>query len=52
MVKLINKLTNTEMLVNENRKDEYLSAGHKLADTASKELTNKTATKRTTTAKK
>lgn len=31
MVKLINRLTGTEMWVAEARLDEYLAAGHKLA---------------------
>lgn len=31
MVKFINRLTGTEMYVDESRKDEYLAAGHKLA---------------------
>ena len=30
-VKFINKLTGTEMWVADERKDEYLGAGHKLA---------------------
>lgn len=32
MVKMINKHFGTEMFVAENRVEEYLSAGHKLAD--------------------
>ena len=32
MVKMINKHFGNEMLVAENRVEEYLSAGHKLAD--------------------
>lgn len=31
MIKLINKLTGTEMWVADNRLEEYLAAGHKLA---------------------
>ena len=31
MIKLINKTTNTPMWVADERKDEYLAAGHKLA---------------------
>ena len=31
MIKFINALTGTEMLVADNRKEEYLAAGHKLA---------------------
>jgi len=33
MVKMINKHFGNEMLVAENRVEEYVSAGHKLADT-------------------
>lgn len=33
MVKFINKTTNTDMWVADERKDEYLEAGHKLAST-------------------
>ena len=33
MVKMINKHFGNEMLVAESRVDEYVSAGHKLADT-------------------
>ena len=33
MVKMINKHFGTEMLVAESRVEEYVSAGHKLADT-------------------
>ena len=33
MVKLINSLTGTEMFVADDRKEEYLAAGHKLAVT-------------------
>lgn len=31
MIKFINALTGTEMLVADDRKEEYLAAGHKLA---------------------
>lgn len=31
MIKLINKTTNTPMWVADERKDEYLAAGHRLA---------------------
>ena len=31
MVKFINALTGTEMLVADDRKEEYLAAGHRLA---------------------
>ena len=31
MIKFINSLTGTEMLVADDRKDEYLAAGHVLA---------------------
>lgn len=31
MIRMINKLTNTEMWVAENRVEEYKAAGHKLA---------------------
>lgn len=34
MVKFINSFTGTEMWVADDRKDEYLGAGHKLAPTA------------------
>ena len=32
MIRMINRLTGTEMYVAESRKEEYLSAGHRLAD--------------------
>ena len=35
MIKFINSLTGTEMLVADDRKEEYLAAGHKLAEGAS-----------------
>ena len=31
MIKLVNKITGTEMWVADNRVEEYLAAGHKLA---------------------
>ena len=31
MIKFMNALTGTEMLVADDRKDEYLAAGHRLA---------------------
>ena len=31
MIKLINRITGTEMWVADNRLDKYLAAGHKLA---------------------
>ena len=34
MVKMINVLFGNEMWVSEDKVDEYVSAGHKLADTA------------------
>lgn len=37
MIKLINSTTNTDMWVADNRKDEYIAAGHKLAAVAPKE---------------
>ena len=36
MIKFINKLTGGEMWVADNRVDEYLAAGHKLAAEAEK----------------
>ena len=35
MVKFINSLTGTEMLVADDRKEEYLAAGHKLVAVSS-----------------
>lgn len=43
MIKFINALTGTEMLVADDRKDEYLAAGHKLAAKSSV-ITKKTET--------
>lgn len=31
MIRLVNKVTGTDMFVAENRVDKYLAAGHKLA---------------------
>lgn len=49
MVKMINKHFGNEMLVAESRVEEYVSAGHKLADTPKAEKKPKGKTK---TAKK
>ena len=55
MIKLINKLTGGDMWVADNRVDEYLEAGHKLASfpvdepkapEAKKTVTSKVTTKR------
>ena len=45
MVKMINSLLGTEMWVAEERVDEYISAGHKLADTAPKTTEEKPKSK-------
>jgi hypothetical protein len=50
MVKMINKHFGNEMLVAESRVDEYVSAGHKLADTP--KATEKKPKGKTKTAKK
>jgi len=48
MVKFINRLTGNPMYVAEDRKDEYLAAGHKLAGGAVPEAKpKKTAAKKT-----
>ena len=47
MVKMINKHFGTEMLVAESRVEEYLSAGHKLADIPETESKPKGKTKKT-----
>ena len=47
MVKMINKHFGTEMLVAESRVEEYLSAGHKLADIPATEEKPKRKTKTT-----
>ena len=36
MIKFINRLTHSEMWVADERKDEYLAAGHRLAATSAK----------------
>ena len=46
MVKMINKHFGNEMLVAESRVDEYVSAGHKLADTPKSAEKPKKATKK------
>lgn len=43
MVKLLHKLTGTVMYVSDERKDEYLKAGHKLADEQKKARKKATA---------
>lgn len=50
MVKMINRHFGNEMLVAEDRVEEYLSAGHKLAD--SPKATDEKPKKKTTTKKK
>lgn len=45
MVKMINKHFGNEMLVAESRVEEYVSAGHKLADTPKAENKPKGKTK-------
>lgn len=40
MRKLINKITGTDMWVADNRVDEYLAAGHKLAANPEKPIMN------------
>lgn len=57
MIKLINAAYGNVMYVSEARLDEYLAAGHRLADEEVKEAVTKTAakpkqTKRRTTRKK
>ena len=64
MVRFINRFTNTEMWVADERKNEYLAAGHSLAADAlsakpavdsepeEKKVVKKTTTKKATTAKK
>lgn len=55
MIKFINSFTGTDMWVADDRKDEYLGAGHKLAPIetpsekpAKKEPEKKTTVKKTT----
>ena len=45
MVKMINALFGNEMYVSEDRVEEYVSAGHKLADTTPKTTTEKPKSK-------
>lgn len=63
MVKLINAFTDTEMWVADERQDEYIAAGHKLAaapvskptevvDEEPKKVVKKTTEKKATTKKK
>lgn len=59
MIKFINALTGTEMLVADDRKDEYLAAGHRLAAVSPvkkaetvKAEPNKAPVKKSATAKK
>lgn len=63
MVKLINTFTGTEMWVADERQDEYIAAGHKLAadpvskptevvDEEPKKVVKKTTEKKATTKKK
>lgn len=47
MVKMINKHFGNEMLVAEDRAEEYKSAGHKLADIASEPKAEKPKSKKT-----
>jgi len=52
MVKMINGTFGTEMFVHEDRVDEYLEAGHKLASKPSSETTEKPKRAKKTTEKK
>ena len=61
MIKFINALTGTEMLVADDRKEEYIAAGHRLAALPSskkvepvKEVAkpNRTTSKKSTTSRK
>ena len=45
MVKMVNKHFGNEMLVAESRVEEYVSAGHKLADTPKAEAKPKSKAK-------
>lgn len=45
MIKMINKLTGTVMYVEEDRKDEYLAAGHKLVNISTSKAAPKSETK-------
>ena len=52
MIRLINKVTGTEMFVAEERVDKYLAAGHKLAAEPVTEPKAETPKKKTTKKKK
>ena len=52
MVKMINKHFGTEMLVAEERVEEYKAAGHKLAASDTKPAEERPKRKKTTTKKK
>lgn len=54
MIKFINKFTNTTMWVADERKEEYISAGHSLADSLEQkpEEVEEVKPKRRTTTKK
>lgn len=47
MVKMINALFGNEMYVSEDRVEEYVSAGHKLADAAPKTTKEKPKSRKT-----
>lgn len=52
MVKMINRLLGSVMWVADERVEEYLSAGHKLADPAPKATKQKAKSTKKATAKK
>lgn len=52
MVKMTNKLLGSVMWVADERVEEYLSAGHKLADSAPKATKQKAKSTKKATAKK
>ena len=52
MVKMINKLSGVEMLVAENRVEEYMAAGHKLAASDAKPAEEKPKSNSKKSAKK
>lgn len=52
MVKFINYYTGTTMYVAEDRVEEYVSAGHRLADSAPKATKQKAKSTKKATAKK
>lgn len=54
MIKFINAYTGTDMFVSEERKEEYLAAGHRLAAESSlpEVKAEKASTKKTTSKKK